>query len=113
MFGRFNWRGQATHARNQGRLDFTRDKIGVEVQLRQGTNLLYDLLKFELDYRDKLLVAWVIVTYDWRRVPIVGSDGQDASIQKLDDFVETFVASAIISLTIPLWVIGLRPSKGP
>ena len=97
-FQRSGWQSQVTHAGNQGRMDFMRDRVGVEVQLRQGTNVLYNLLKFELDFRDKMLKAGVIITYDWRSVPIVGTDGQDASIQKLSDFMVAFVETAIVSI---------------
>ena len=107
LFKRYKWRSEVEHARDLGHMDFKKDNIGVEVQLRQGTNLLYDVLKFELDYQDKLLTGGVIITYD-QKVSIVGKSGQDASIQKLSDFVTVFVDSAVINFRVPLWVIGLK-----
>ncbi len=101
------WRGETRHAHAIGRLDFIKDSIGIEVQLRQGTNLIYDLLKLELDYRDRILLAGVIITYD-QSVPAVGKHGQDASVQKLDNIWVDFVDSGVMNLKVPIWGLGLR-----
>lgn len=94
------------------KIDFYRDGVGLEVQLRQDTDLLKDLLKLELGYHLKNgLSCGVIITYDKSVIDKRGKkkSGMYASIQELDKLMYEF--KDVISVTVPLWAIGIKPKQ--
>src|SRR6266446_33073 len=53
---KFRERGWQAEARiGHGRIDFRKEDVGLEVELRQKTNLIYDLLKLELAARSGII----------------------------------------------------------
>jgi len=88
------------------RVDFVKGKVGLEVQFRQDTNLLYNLLSLQVAYQRKRIGYGVIVTYDARTVSIVGENSMNASFQELDRTISEFEGA--INFTIPLWSVGIR-----
>ncbi len=88
------------------RLDFVKGDVGLEVQFRQDTNLLYNLLSLQVAFQRKRIGFGVIITYDARTVSIVGQSSMGASFQELDRTIAEF-ESAII-FTVPLLSVGIR-----
>ena len=88
------------------RLDFVKGNVGLEVQFRQDTNLLYNLLSLQVAYQRKRIGIGVIITYDARTVSIVGHSSMGACFQELDRTIAEF-ESAII-FTVPLWSVGIK-----
>jgi hypothetical protein len=84
------------------RIDFKKASTGIEVEFRQGTNLIHDLLK--LASRAGSISSGIIITYD-RSVAIVGQHSMGACLQDFDELMTEF--HGIIAFQLPLWVIGL------
>jgi len=101
--------GWSTEGRrdDRSRADFRKNDTELEVQLRQKTNVLHDIIKFQKAFNNERLSYAIMILFD-TSVPIWGENGQDASIQSLDGLISEFVPNEI-NLKIPLWAIGLLP----
>jgi len=102
-----NWKkGQDVGEFKGSELDFFKNKVGMEVQFRQATNLIHDVLKLQKGYSKGKLVAGIIITFD-EKVGIYNQAGQDSSFQNLDRWIREF--RDVITFEIPLWSIGIKP----
>lgn len=101
------WRGEFPIGGGK-KIDFKKGEVGMEVEFRQDTNLLHDLLKLELASRRGLIKTGILVTYD-RDVAIVGQHGMYASFQVFRQMMTEF--EGIVVFRLPLWVIGLPPCQ--
>ena len=88
------------------RLDFVKNRIGMEVQFRQDTNLLYNLLSLELAYQHDIINRGIMVTYNARTAEIVGENAMNASFQALDRIISEF--KSVINFKIPLLSVEIR-----
>jgi hypothetical protein len=100
------WKTKVTIGRfRKSHIDFKKDAVGLEVQLRQHLDLLHDVLKLQGAYRDGKLSRGIMITYDIS-VGNFKKGGQNANIVELDRMIEEF--REVIVFTIPLWAIGLK-----
>ncbi|KXB01671.1 restriction endonuclease [candidate division MSBL1 archaeon SCGC-AAA261F17] len=95
----------------QAKIDFLKDRVGVEVAFTHSSFIGIDLLKFQTlsySYLDRIDVGvYIMVTKDYRRKLIKEYDqpwSGSLTYEKVQDYLPHFRSA----IQVPIWIIGLE-----